>query len=214
MPGTYVTANPAGWTDSQEYELRYWRDEWPYRHMPIADLQRLRHEDAAWFLGEMGFARPFSDFTGDVLEVGCGPIGFFELMNGVRVVAQDSLMAAYARALTFSKLGARGAAIYLARDIDQIDGTFDFVVCSNVLDHTADWIEFLQHCRNRLNPGGQLLLFTDSRGAPAPGHTQIFSPQQLVRVVNLLGAKHLIVSRAQAVNDGHRDYTNTIRAAF
>ena len=43
--------------DSQRYELNFWREQWPYRDKPIAELQELRHCDAAWFLGVMGFER-------------------------------------------------------------------------------------------------------------------------------------------------------------
>ncbi|WP_410963477.1 methyltransferase domain-containing protein, partial [Salmonella sp. SAL04292] len=59
--------------------------------------------------------------------------------------------------------------------VADIESAFDFVVCSNVLDHTADWIQFLIDCVGRLRTGGELLLVTDSRGVPAIGHTQIFS---------------------------------------
>lgn len=47
-----------------------------------------------WFLGKMGFTYGsshyrYEGFEGKVLEVGSGPIGFFEKVEGVTVTAQD-----------------------------------------------------------------------------------------------------------------------------
>ena len=132
------------------------------------------------------------------------------------MVSQDSLMRAYAENLNFSMLGARGSTTYVNDGIKEIKQKFDFVVCSNVLDHTADWIAFLEACVNRLVSGGQLLLFTDSRGVPAPGHTQIFTFSQLKTVIRLLGAKSMPVARSleMPAEDKHCEFKNFIRAFF
>lgn len=65
-----------------------------------------------WFLGKMGFTYGsshyrYEGFEGKVLEVGSGPIGFFEKVEGVTVTAQDSLMGLYAENLPFSILGGK-----------------------------------------------------------------------------------------------------------
>ncbi|MFZ6047192.1 class I SAM-dependent methyltransferase [Pseudomonas sp. CR3202] len=172
-----------------------------------------------WFLGKMGFAKASSNyhyesFEGDILEVGSGPIGFFERVDKVSVTAQDSLMGLYAKNLPFSIIGRRGAVTYIQEDIADIDDVFDFVVCSNVLDHTADWIQFLIDCVKRVREGGELLLVTDSRGIPAVGHTQIFSHNQLVRTLELLGAKQFIVNIVEREDGAHCDYRHYLRVAF
>lgn len=212
------SANPEAWTSSQEYELRFWREEWPYRKCSVGELQEIRHGDCVWFLSSMGFKQSapdqFAEFTGKVLEAGSGPIGFFEKLKGVDVTAQDTLMTLYAKYLPFSSLGQRGATTYVPTAVSDITDIFDFVVCSNVLDHTADWIAFLEECSRRLKPGGELLLFTDSRGAPAPGHTQVFSPNQLRAVLRLLGAKNFPVDLTKPSDNRHCDFVNTIRAQF
>jgi len=213
-----VTADPSGWFASQSYELDYWCNHWPLRGMPLGEIRRSRHGAYGWFLGEMGFRRrseyAFHDFSGTVLEVGSGPIGFFELAEDVTVTSQDSLMAQYAEQLPFSTLGTRGSTTYVAQTLNAIDTKFDFVVCSNVLDHTSDWIEFLELCADRVKVRGQLLLYTDSRGVPLPGHTQIFSPQQLRRVLRLMGFGEFLVDKTCAESTGHSDFTNTIRAVL
>jgi 2-polyprenyl-3-methyl-5-hydroxy-6-metoxy-1,4-benzoquinol methylase len=94
------------------------------------------------------------------------------------------------------------------------DAYFEYVVCSNVLDHTADWIEFLRDCCALLKPGGELLLITDSRGAPMEGHTQVFSPQPLRMVLKILGAQTFLIDRTETVTDGHYDFRLYVRATF
>ncbi|WP_210252096.1 methyltransferase domain-containing protein [Rhodoplanes serenus] len=217
-PVTHPTANPDGWDSSQRYELVFWRDHWPYRHFPLQELQTMRHGDAVWFLKQMEFVQSsekrFEGFEGSVLEAGSGPIGFFELMENVDVTAQDTLMELYAEHLPYSTLGKRGAATYTGTPVPQFEDRYRFVVCSNVLDHTADWIEFLRDCCVLLEPGGELLLITDSRGAPMEGHTQVFSPQQLRMVLRILGAQTFLVDRTEPVTDGHCDFRNYVRAVF
>lgn len=204
---------------SQEYELSFWKDKWPYRHLSVEELQEARHKDAMWFLGKMGFTYGsshyrYEGFEGKVLEVGSGPIGFFEKVEGVTVTAQDSLMGLYAENLPFSTLGERGSSCYIRDGVADIESAFDFVVCSNVLDHTADWIQFLVDCVGRLRTGGELLLVTDSRGVPAIGHTQIFSHDQLVRVLELLGAKQFKVKAVEREDGVHCDYRHYFRVVF
>jgi 2-polyprenyl-3-methyl-5-hydroxy-6-metoxy-1,4-benzoquinol methylase len=212
-----ISANPENWENSQDYELIFWKDQWPYRHLSIQELQSLRQKDAEWFLNQMAFRTgPGSamGFNGSILEVGCGPIGFFELTNEVDVIAQDSLMNKYAEHLSYSTLGKRGSTSYTGANLSEIGGEFDFVVCSNVLDHTADWIDFLIKCQGKLKPNGELLLITDSRGVPMEGHTQIFSPAQLRSLLKLLGAKQFKVDKIEQVPDGHCDYRNYLRVVF
>lgn len=205
------------WNDSQRYELDFWKNHWPYRHLPMSEMQELRHRDATWLLTSLGFQkqgeRGFAGFAGSVLEVGCGPIGFFELVEGVRVTANDSLMRAYASEIPYSTLGTRGSSTYVESGVEAITEKFRFVVCSNVLDHTADWLEFLELLASRVDAGGELLLMTDTRDRPASGHTQVFSPAQLRRALRWLGLGTLKHDRVERVTDGHCDSRIFIRAA-
>ena len=212
-----VSANPEVWHESQNYELTFWKTRWPYRDWPLPELQKLRLEDAAWLLKNLGFNRAspqkWDGFAGTVLEVGCGPLGFFELTEGVDVTANDSLMAAYAREIPFSTLGRRGSANYITQGVQDITETYDFVVCSNVLDHTADWMEFLELLVNRVKPaGGQLLLVTDTRGNPIPGHTQVFSPGQLMRALKWMNLDILYHRTDDKSQAGHCDHQVFVRA--
>lgn len=171
------------WAASQTYELDFWKHAWPLRDLPIDEIRERRFADAAWLLGAFGYAaagRRFGEFAGRVLEVGCGPIGFFELVEGIECDAIDTLMAAYAWELPYARLGRHGATHYLDRPIEACRPDYDFVVCSNVLDHTGDWRAFLGACCRALRPGGRLLLYTHCRARPADGHTQTFTPGAVV----------------------------------
>lgn len=177
----------AAWAEAQSYELRFWREVWSLRDLPRAEIAARRFGDAVWLLGGMGYPPPeghrVEGFAGRVLEVGCGPIGFFELLEGIDCDAIDTLMAAYARELPYARLGRAGATRYLDQGIEACGAEYDFVVCSNVLDHTADWRRFLGAVCAAVRPGGRLLLYTHARGAPADGHPQAFSPGAVVDAV-------------------------------
>lgn len=172
------------WRHSLDYELSFWLNEWPYRHLPREVLVKgVRNDDASWFLRSMGFERiatnQFQGFEGLVLEVGSGPVGFFENICGVRVTAIDILMKEYAEQLPYAQLGTVNNTTYEDTPLDMIQGKFDFVVCSNVLDHTDDWQAFLRDLLRPLREDGELLLYTHCRYLPSPGHTQVFAPQDL-----------------------------------
>lgn len=187
------------WAASQSYELLYWRDHWPLRAEPIEAIRRQRFDVAQWFLDALGFpregeSRRFHGFQGRVLEVGCGPIGFFDLVEGIACDAMDSLMADYARELPYATLGPAGSTTYLAETrLEALTGAYDFVVCSNVLDHTGDWRAFLRLlCATAQRAaGGRLLLYTHTRGAPLPGHTQVFSPGEVLDAVQAEGLRQV-----------------------
>lgn len=215
-----ITANKEGWQTSQDFELAFWKNDWPFRNLPLPELREARHADAVWLLKQFGIeqvegTREFNGLRGKVLEVGCGPIGLFELCEGVEITAQDTLMDAYARELPYSTLGKRGASNYTGKDVSEFNEKFDAVICSNVLDHTADWVEFLENMAKLCNDGGKMIIFTESRGAPVLGHTQIFTGDQVARVLTALGAKNIPVRQILAVPPGgHCDYRNFIMAEF
>lgn len=208
-PARKVSANPEEWAESQKYELDYWKNSWPFRELPIAELQEQRNRDARWLLRSLGFTTAsdyaFEGFGGSVLEVGCGPIGFFELIENVTATAIDSLMRLYAQEIPYSLLGTRGNATYIDNKLEDVAETFRFVVCSNVLDHTADWMEFLEQLTRRVGPDGELLLVTDTRGNPAEGHTQVFSPDQAVRALRWLGFPNVKSTKVERGLSEHCD---------
>ncbi len=217
---TTAAAAEEDWAASQSYELAYWRDQWPLRDLPPEEIRRQRLEAAVWFLGAMGFPREgdtrrFRGFRGRVLEVGCGPIGFFDLVEGIDCHAMDSLMPAYARELPYAALGKAGSTTYLeVARLEEVAGAYDFVVCSNVLDHTGDWRAFLGLLCGvaKRRPGGRLLLYTHTRGTPLPGHTQVFTPGEALDAVQAEGLRSVELAVARPCPP-HADYELFLRAA-
>jgi 2-polyprenyl-3-methyl-5-hydroxy-6-metoxy-1,4-benzoquinol methylase len=135
-------------------------------------------------------------------------------MQGVMVTAIDSLMGPYAAEIPFSTLGARGSTTYVAKDISELTDRYRFVVCSNVLDHTADWMEFLEHLAARVRPDGELLLATDTRSKPMIGHNQVFTPEHLKRAMKWLGLRRFEYYRVDDNKSNHCDARVFVRAGF
>jgi 2-polyprenyl-3-methyl-5-hydroxy-6-metoxy-1,4-benzoquinol methylase len=206
QPAINIDALP----EAQQCELKFWRERWPYRDWSIPELQKLRHGDVEWFLTNLGFTKKdelsFVGFSGDVLEVGCGPLGFFELMRGVTVTAIDSLMRLYASEIPYSTLGPRGATTYVDKALSEITDRYRFVVCSNVLVHTPDWMEFLELLVSRVRPGGELLLVTDTRPRPVMADTQVFTHAQIRRALQWLGIKREIEFRVEEISNPVADF--------
>lgn len=201
------------WAAAQTRELDYWKAAWPLRELPLPAMQERRFADAAWLLGALGFGVPrgrsFEGFTGRVLEVGSGPIGFFDLVEGITCDAIDTLMAAYAWELPYAALEARGATVYLDRPIEACEPTYDFVVCSNVLAHSLGWRPFLGACAAALRPGGRLLLYTTCPAALADGGRP-FTPGEVVDAVLQVGLA--VVEQARVATPPARPVELWLRA--
>lgn len=210
-----AVGSQATWEDSQAYELSFWKNEWPYRHLPRNELVALRARDAGWFLGSMNFTKTATDvyegFRGRVLEVGCGPIGFFEAVRDVQVTAIDPLMRAYSEQLPYARFGAIGNCTYSNDRIEGVQGLFDYVVCSNVLDHTGDWRRFLTACMQRVSAAGNLLLYTHCRNAPSLGHTQVFGPANVLSHLLDCGVKTISSIKVKPDSSGHADFECYVR---
>jgi SAM-dependent methyltransferase len=126
-------------------------------------LDRMAEADRhnAWLLDR---ARPF--LGAKVLEVGAG-IGTFteRLTEGRQVVAvePDPALASHLRGNAPSAETVEGEAG------DAPAGPFDSIVCFNVLEHIADDRAALVALRERLRPGGHLLLLV-------PSHPFLYGP--------------------------------------
>lgn len=206
------------WGESQQYELDFWVNHWPYRHLDRTRIvEEIRRKDAEWFLGSMLFEvaedRGYRGFRGTVLEVGCGPIGFFEAVPGVSVRGIDTLMHEYSTRIPFAKYGKVTNYDYSEVPLQKITEKFDFVVCSNVLDHTGDWKAFLKDCLGPLKPGtGELLLYTHCRTTPSPGHTQVFDPGEIVRWLIELGVRQIRHLQVRPDMSAHADVECFVRS--
>ncbi|MCB1776131.1 MAG: glycosyltransferase [Candidatus Competibacteraceae bacterium] len=93
-----------------------------------------------------------------VLDFGCG-VGLGSLILSAagyrRLTALDSSQSAIEQAQSF--LGA-DRIDFRTDHLDAIDGEFDAIIASEVLEHIRDWPRILSSLRERLHPAGQLLI--------------------------------------------------------
>ena len=93
-----------------------------------------------------------------VLDFGCGA-GLGSLMLSthahIDLTAVDDSPVAIEEARSF--LGANSID-FRTNDLDAIDGEFDAIIVSEVLEHIRDWSRILSVLRGRLHPTGQLLI--------------------------------------------------------
>jgi SAM-dependent methyltransferase len=203
------------WLTAQKYEQSYW--------------ERLAEEIAAgareqldWYcwrarrLEERLAALPgVRTDNGKILEIGCGPIGIINFLNGADRVAIDPLEHFY-RA-TPSLVGLRRPGVtYLSGTGEQLPlktGSCALVIIDNVIDHTQAPGQILDEIHRVLQPYGCLYLSVNVHtwwGALLhkllavtrvdPGHPYTYTSRSLLR---LLGAHGFTVA-AETV-ESYRD---------
>jgi len=166
------------------------------RHKDDLGFYRIQAQDTVRWLEQAG-VMPCDDMT--VLDLGCGHgmIGG-ELMNrGCRVSFADEsscLLPEYA------------GAGFQEFDIEKDDlgtlGTYDLVICSNVLEHISQPDRFILSVDRLLEPGGRLYLSWTNWLSPWGGHE--YSP------FHYLGRRrgHLIYDRVVKLPRKHTPYVN------
>jgi SAM-dependent methyltransferase len=95
----------------------------------------------------------FPELRGDVLDVGCGRKPYRDHVPATRYVGVD-VDTPVTRALAMADI------FYDGRTLPFSDGSFDGVLCSQVLEHVFTPEEFLREIHRVLRPGGRLLLAT------------------------------------------------------
>jgi SAM-dependent methyltransferase len=124
--------------------------------------QQFRPGMSGWFVNPFCFARRglwlglaefFPRLQGRVLDVGCGQRPYEALVPAREYVGVD-IDSEVTRRL------ARADVFYDGKVLPFADGSFDAVLCSQVLEHVFTPAEFLTEIRRVLRPGGGLLLAT------------------------------------------------------
>ncbi len=138
------------------------------KHGDDAAFYQLQADDAIQWLTAQSI--PLAPET-HALDLGCGHgiFGATLMKKGCQVTFADQ-----SNALDPGLKEAPFHAIDLDHDPYSPLGTYDLVICSNVLEHLSDPDRFLKHCREILNPGGHLYLSWTNWLSPWGGHD--FSP--------------------------------------
>lgn len=163
----------SNWDVAQQKELDW--QKWYYlEHIPLKrryQVEGYRLCEGRYMALHCGIPQgglQFEDIQGDLLDDGSGAVSVWEHRPNLEVTAIDPLMVKMtndSKLGKFARVGPKNNAFYIGQDIENIgmSGKFDWVWCYNVLDHTAEWMEHLNHCKRVLKPGGVLLLGADVR---------------------------------------------------
>ena len=169
-------------TDGQKAELAFWESEigkYPgqdYGKIVASNLQE-----------KMKYWPEFDDMTGNVLDLGCGPVSIFECRvadceesegkdKGRTIYAVDPLLDEYQKIYRPQNPSVLYTTGY--RDGGRLPYTnsfFDYIFCINVIDHTEHHALILDEIWRCLKVGGNLLFMVnfDWELTP-PNHTMLW----------------------------------------
>ncbi len=103
------------------------------------------------------------------LDLGCGTGTLARILaeRGASVLGVDasSTMIAEARSLSPESQALRFEQIATAEDLAPLDGPFDGVLCSSLLEYLEHPRACLKECHRVLEPGGRLILSVPNRGS-------------------------------------------------
>lgn len=131
-----------------------WRDWWWRRQFVPGVL--------GWWINPFCIARQglvqalrplLGQLRGDVIDVGCGRMPYRSLVPARRYVGVD-VDTPVTRAL------AQAEVFYDGRRLPFADGSFDGMLCSQVIEHVPEPMVFLKELERVLRPGGLLVLTT------------------------------------------------------
>jgi SAM-dependent methyltransferase len=181
-----MMSTPRGsWEEAQQAELGFW--------VSYLRPTQIREEFLASRLEE-GTIRLTQQFgvpsiEGRLLDVGCSPISVHEGREGVEVIAIDPLLDAFCESVPiFARKGRVANVEYRCCRIQDVqDDPFNVVWCVNVLDHTDDWQDIVQHL-GRLAKD-LLLVGVDVRhgGLDSPCHISVITEQELLEAIEAAG---------------------------
>lgn len=104
------------------------------------------------------------DAANSVLDAGCGPAGVFIICNNPVVYALDPLLPKYEKHLSHFDTQHWPHIHFLAMALEDWipERTFDLVFCLNAINHSRNLKQSIEVLRQTLQPGGKLILSTDT----------------------------------------------------
>jgi len=182
-----MTSTPRGsWEEAQKAELGWWVAAIAAKYPSREEFARARLSEGTIRLGAH-FGVP--SIGGRLLDVGCSPVSVHEGREEVEVVAIDPLLDAFCENVpNFARKGRVANVEYRCCRIQDVqDDPFDVVWCVNVLDHTDDWQDIIQHF-GRLAKD-LLLVGVDVRHGEldSPCHISIITERELLGAIEGAG---------------------------
>jgi SAM-dependent methyltransferase len=122
--------------------------------------------------------------NGKTLEVGSGLFSFLEWLGG-EVVAVDPLMDEYVKLLNEFRIEQKNVDLKQAsgEKLPFMPGTFNQVVCINVIDHTPDPEKMVKEIKRVLKNDGLFFFEVHFDDHLSPAHYGLWNEQKVVEVV-------------------------------
>ena len=171
--------------DKEEWEFRWQRDTWakdfahPENQQKVLEYWRThRHLDEI-----LERVRPTAETR--ILDVGCGISTVLHYLPGERF-GVDPLAERYLEIYSYpADLRIMNA---YAESLPFPDGDFDFVTCSNCIDHTEQPTQAIEEMRRVLQPDGWLLLTCEvhskDRGTRNNGHPHTMTQRKFEELLS------------------------------
>ena len=176
------------WDKAQKAELEWW-----VATIKAKYSNRRQFAEARLSEGTIRLTAQFGvpALSGRLLDVGCGPLSVHEGREGIEVTAIDPLLGAVHEALPlFAREGQVANVDYRCCRIQDVkDDPFDVIWCVNVLDHTDDWQDMVQHFGRLSKSPTMLLLGVDVRHGEldSPCHISIITEDGLLEAIRAAG---------------------------
>ncbi|MEX0875751.1 MAG: class I SAM-dependent methyltransferase [Actinomycetota bacterium] len=161
--------------------------------------ERVLRVHRGWIDGRRQQAILSYSWSGRVLDVGCGR-GYVSSL--VAAAHSPSLIVGLEPSFKLARTSLSLAALNRATRFLPVQGTgsvipfssrsFDWILVSEVLEHTYEPLDILKECARVLRPAGRALLTVPSYGAlppggPVAGHVQDFQPAAFIDLVKKAG---------------------------
>lgn len=155
LNGSYVPSDP--YEEAQLRELAFWR--WVayegYAGKPPMDFFNHQQKFMTSCYQKTGWS--IDKFRNqEIFELGCGPVGMIEFVQGVKRSAFDPLNEFYS--LLFEKLRSSDIRYVSKREEVVCLPSVDFGICFNVLDHTDNAQDWFDLFIGTIKAGGHFLL--------------------------------------------------------
>ena len=182
-----------------DFHTKFWVD-FVKQHLQVSNreifvgyrLRGLQSRLQNFFFGEMIQHEIFSKgiIKGKLLDIGSGPISYFECFPSVEVVALDPCIDSCVELCPgIFKKGQVNNVKYISGTIDDItEDEFDIIWCTNVLDHIESYKHIFRKFPNLLSENGICIIQTDCRSTfnTCEGHEGVFSAKELLREIRAL----------------------------
>jgi SAM-dependent methyltransferase len=170
--------------EKQKIEFQFW-----------SDLFHSKSDYKEWRKTELGTKTKnflhFKDQKGLGLDIGCGLVSILD-DSGKDFIACDPLYDEYQNIVSFKGIVLDG------ENIGFNNGTFDWVLCVNVIDHTPNPQKMADEIYRILKPGGYLYLEVNFDDILSPAHYGLWDDAKVDEIFQKFTLRNHVLERNEA----------------